>query len=84
MTLPDPKALLEQLEALAKQPSLEGFAEEGIRQRLREATRQISVALETPGDVVHRIANTVQYPSCAETSLHCICAAGWPTWRLEC
>lgn len=52
--------LLEQLEALAKQPSLEGFADESTRMRLREAARKVSVALETSGDVVHRIANTVR------------------------
>ena len=49
-------ALVEQLEALAKHPD---NIDQAIRDRLQSVSRQLSIALESPGVSIHRIGSTV-------------------------
>jgi hypothetical protein len=44
--------------------------DDATRRRLRDAARNLSIALEMPGDTVHRVMNTVRGISIAE-------AVGW-------
>lgn len=53
-------ALLEQIEAVAKNPPSDVVGDDSTRRKLRDAARNLSVALETPADSVHRIAHLVQ------------------------
>ena len=53
--------LIEQLEELADAPSAHIMAEASIRKRLYNATRKVNLALEQPGDTIHRIGSLVPY-----------------------
>ena len=52
-------ALLEQLESLTKNPPAHVIADDSIRIKLRDAARDLSVAMESKGDTVHRIGSLV-------------------------
>jgi hypothetical protein len=58
----DPSSLLQQLEAWAKNPPRDILADEAVRPKLRDAARNLSIAMENPGDTVHRIGFLVIQP----------------------
>jgi len=52
--------LAEQIEQIIERPdTITGLHDDGLRRRLREAGRKLGVAMEIPGDTIHRIINTV-------------------------
>ncbi len=55
----DPSALVQQLEILTKNPPHDVLADDAVRRKLRDAARNLSIAMETPGDTVHRIGSLV-------------------------
>jgi hypothetical protein len=55
----DPLELLQQLEILTKNPPRDVLADDALRRKLRDAARNLSIAMETPGDTVHRIGSLV-------------------------
>jgi hypothetical protein len=60
----DPSSLLQQLETWAKNPPRDILTDEAVRPKLRDAARNLSIAMENPGDTVHRIGFLViQSPS---------------------
>jgi hypothetical protein len=61
MSAQEATALIEKLEHLTENPSQDVLADSSIRRRLREAAKNFSIALEMPGDTVHRIGNTVGF-----------------------
>lgn len=59
MTIDEATALISRLEYLTKNPPEHVLADSSVRRKLREAAKNFSIALEMPGDTVHRIGNTV-------------------------
>lgn len=55
----DPNGLLEWLEAWTNEVPASVTSDDSIRRRLRDAGRNFSIAMETPGDTVHRISSLV-------------------------
>lgn len=54
------QSLIEKIEAVIKQPqAILDLQDDAIRRKLREAGRKLSLAMEAPGDTVHRVSNTV-------------------------
>ena len=54
------KALATTIESILENPdTLAWFQNSETRRRLREAGRKLSVAMEAPGDSIHRVINTV-------------------------
>lgn len=54
-------ALVEKLEALTNDPPVELLGNDSLRRRLRDTARNLSIAVETPGDSMHRIGNSVGF-----------------------
>ncbi|KAI1759503.1 putative sterigmatocystin 8-O-methyltransferase precursor [Hypoxylon sp. FL1150] len=53
------QALVEKIEAIIKEPqAILDLQDDALRRKLREAGRKLSLAMEAPGDTVHRISNT--------------------------
>lgn len=53
-------ALAERIEQIVNRTDLTvNLYDDNLRRRLREAGRQLSLAMEAPGDTIHRINNTV-------------------------
>lgn len=53
-------ALAERIENALNCPDpASNLGDDNIRRRLREAGRKLSLAMEAPGDTIHRINNTV-------------------------
>ena len=59
MTVEEAMTLANKLESLAERPHPGVTADSSVRMRLREAAKNFSIALEMPGDTVHRIGNAV-------------------------
>jgi hypothetical protein len=59
MTVDEAKALIAKLEYFTENPPQDVLAVDSIRRSLREAAKNFGIALEMPGDTVHRIGNTV-------------------------
>lgn len=55
----DISALLQHLETLTKNPPGDLLADDVARRELRDAARNLSIALETPGDAATRIGGLV-------------------------
>ena len=55
----DPNDLLEWLEVWTNKAPSDIQLDDSIRRRLRDASRNFSIAMETPGDTVHRISSLV-------------------------
>lgn len=55
----DPHDLLEWLEAWTNEVPAGVATDDSIRRRLRDAGRTFSIAMETPGDTIHRISSLV-------------------------
>lgn len=55
----DPSDLLEWLEAWTKEVPGGVTSDDSMRRRLRDASRNFSIAMETPGDTIHRISSLV-------------------------
>ncbi|MCJ1245385.1 hypothetical protein MMC30_002589 [Trapelia coarctata] len=51
----DVSALLRQVETITKNPPSTLLADESARRKLRDAARNLSIAMEAPGDTIHRI-----------------------------
>jgi hypothetical protein len=56
-----PKELLKQLRDLANNPTSEFLEDDSLRRDLRDASRDVSLALEAGGDAVHRLGSLVQH-----------------------
>ena len=63
MTIEEATALISKLERLADSPPSDVIADSAMRRKLREAAKNLSIALEMPGDTVHRIGNAVSHQS---------------------
>ncbi len=55
----DPNDLLEWLEAWTHGVPGGVTSDDSMRRRLRDAGRNFSIAMETPGDTIHRISSLV-------------------------
>ena len=69
----DVPALLNQIGALAKNPPKDVMGDDLVRRKLRDASYNLSIALESPADSVNRITYLVQLllPASAEV-VHCV------------
>jgi hypothetical protein len=59
LTVEEVTALIAKLESLTKNPPSSILSNDSLRRKLREAGKDFSIAMEAPGDTVHRIGNTV-------------------------
>jgi hypothetical protein len=59
ITADEASALVAKLESLTNNPPSEILKNDSLRRKLREASKNLSIAMEKPGDTVHRIANYV-------------------------
>ena len=51
------RSLADNIESLIETPqAITGLADDSLRRRLREAGRNLSLAMEAPADTIHRIA----------------------------
>lgn len=55
----DASVLLQQLEELTKSPPSHVMSDDKLRIQLRDAARNLSIAMETEGDTIHRITSLV-------------------------
>lgn len=60
LSVEDAETLLSKLESLTNDPPSELLKNDALRRKLREAAKNASIALEIPGDTMHRITNAVR------------------------
>lgn len=62
MTEPDVSSLLAQIDSLGKSLSLDSKQDAETRKKLRLAARDLTRAIEEPGDIVERVCFSVRNP----------------------
>ena len=55
------RELLQQVRDMAENPPAESFKDDALRRDLRDASRDMSLALEADGDAIHRLGSTVSF-----------------------
>lgn len=65
MTAQEAAALIARLESLASNPPREILLDDSLRRKLRESAKNFSIAMEMPGDTIHRLGNTALQVSMA-------------------